>query len=112
MHKSAFADFFKNNTVNTVELNTKHIVIMTFPFCFPGVSKLEEGCVTLGMVTNNQPQVGLWVKLPFGATGTVAVTDLADAYKPNPLEAYSKGQLLRSVHSGGSFCYKHLQKSD
>ena len=53
--------------------------------------------MTLGMVTSIQPQVGLLVKLPFGGMGTVAVTDLADAYRPNPLEMYSKDQLLRSV---------------
>ncbi|XP_019115722.2 protein RRP5 homolog isoform X1 [Larimichthys crocea] len=60
-----------------------------------GVHKLEKGTVTLGMVTNILPQVGLMVKLPFGSMGTVAVTDLADAYKPNLLKGYSKNQLLR-----------------
>lgn len=67
-------------------------------FGFTGVHKLEKGSVTLGMVTNIQPQVGLLVKLPFGNMGIVAVTDLADAYKPNPLDGYSKDQLLRSVN--------------
>ncbi len=65
-------------------------------FCFPGIHILEKDSITLGMVTNIQPQVGLLVKLPFGCMGTVAVTDLADAYKPNPLDGYSKDQLLRS----------------
>lgn len=65
-------------------------------FCVQGVYKLEKGSVTLGMVTNIQPQLGLLVKLPFGNSGTVAVTDLADAYRPNPLGGYSKDQLLRS----------------
>lgn len=55
------------------------------------------------MVTNIQPQVGLLVKLPFGAMGTLAVTDLADAYKPNPLDGYSKDQLLRSVDAAATF---------
>lgn len=78
-------------------------VIIAGSFCFPGVSKLEKGSVTLGMVTNIQPQVGLLVKLPFGGTGAVAVTDLADAYRPNPLDGYSKDQLLRSEDAAGSF---------
>uniref|UniRef100_UPI0037E730AC protein RRP5 homolog n=1 Tax=Semicossyphus pulcher TaxID=241346 RepID=UPI0037E730AC len=60
-----------------------------------GVHNLEKGSVTLGMVTNIQPHVGLHVKLPFGGMGTVAVTDLADAYKPKPLDGYKKDQLLR-----------------
>lgn len=78
-------------------------LIIVVPFCFPGVHKLEKGSVTLGMVTNIQPQVGLLVKLPFGAMGTLAVTDLADAYKPNPLDGYSKDQLLRSVDAAATF---------
>lgn len=74
------------------------------PFCFPGVYKLEKGSVTLGMVTNIQPQVGLQVKLPFGGTGTVTATDLADAYRPNALDGYSKDQLLRSVDAAATLC--------
>ncbi|XP_068581648.1 protein RRP5 homolog isoform X2 [Cebidichthys violaceus] len=66
-----------------------------FVLSLTGVHKLETGGVTLGMVTNIQPQVGLLVKLPFGNSGTVAVTDLADAYRPNPLDGFSKDQLLR-----------------
>ncbi|XP_018520155.1 protein RRP5 homolog isoform X2 [Lates calcarifer] len=60
-----------------------------------GVHKLEEGSVALGIVTNIQPQVGLLVKLPFGGMGAIAVTDLADAYRPNPLDGYRKDQILR-----------------
>lgn len=54
------------------------------------------------MVINIKPHVGLLVKLPFGGFGTVAITDLADAYKPNPLDGYKKEQLLRSVDTAGS----------
>uniref|UniRef100_A0A7N6BYZ9 Protein RRP5 homolog n=1 Tax=Anabas testudineus TaxID=64144 RepID=A0A7N6BYZ9_ANATE len=68
-------------------------------FGFSGVHNLEEGSVTLGIVTKIQLQVGLLVKLPFGNMGTVAVTDLADAYRPNPLDGYRKDQLLRSVNA-------------
>lgn len=51
----------------------------------------------MGMVTSVQPQVGLVVKLPFGGTGSVSVTDVADTYRPNPLEAFRKDQLVRLV---------------
>lgn len=78
-------------------------LISVVPFWFAGVHKLEKGTVTLGMVTNILPQVGLMVKLPFGSMGTVAVTDLADAYKPNLLKGYSKNQLLRSVDAAVAF---------
>lgn len=79
------------------------LFLIVVPVCFPGVHKLETGSVTLGMVTNIQPQFGLQVKLPFGGMGTVAVTDLADAYRPNPLDGYSKDQLLRSVDAAATF---------
>ena len=69
-----------------------------------GVHRLEKGSITLGIVTKVQPQVGLLVKLPFGCKGTVAVNDLADAYKPKPLDGYSKDQLLRSVDAAATFC--------
>lgn len=57
--------------------------------------RLQKGGVTVGMVTNIVPQFGLQVRLPFGAMGTVGLTDLADAYKPKPLAGFSKDQLLR-----------------
>ncbi|XP_054896895.1 protein RRP5 homolog [Poeciliopsis prolifica] len=66
-----------------------------FVLSLSGIHKLEKGSITLGMVTGVQPQVGLMVKLPFGAAGTVSVTDVADTYRPNPLEAFSRDQLIR-----------------
>ncbi|XP_028314722.1 protein RRP5 homolog isoform X1 [Gouania willdenowi] len=66
-----------------------------FVLSLTGVHKLEKGSCSLGLITNVLPQAGLQVKLPFGGTGFVCVTDVADAYKPNPLEAFSKDQLLR-----------------
>lgn len=65
--------------------------------CVAGVTQLEEGAVTLGMVAKIDPQRGLLVQLPFGGVGAVAVTDLADAYRPNPLEGYKQNQIIRSV---------------
>ncbi|XP_043970110.1 protein RRP5 homolog isoform X1 [Gambusia affinis] len=66
-----------------------------FVLSLSGTHKLEKGSITLGMVTSVQPQVGLVVKLPFGGTGSVSVTDVADTYRPNPLEAFRKDQLVR-----------------
>uniref|UniRef100_A0A674BPX8 Protein RRP5 homolog n=1 Tax=Salmo trutta TaxID=8032 RepID=A0A674BPX8_SALTR len=62
-----------------------------------GVHKLEKGHVIMGLVQKLDPNLGLLVKLPFSAMGTVAMEDLADKYKPKPLERYSKDQLVRSV---------------
>uniref|UniRef100_A0A8C7HW95 Protein RRP5 homolog n=1 Tax=Oncorhynchus kisutch TaxID=8019 RepID=A0A8C7HW95_ONCKI len=62
-----------------------------------GVHKLEKGHVIMGLVQKLDPVLGLLVKLPFSAMGTVAMEDLADKYKPKPLERYSKDQLVRSV---------------
>ncbi|XP_029949686.1 protein RRP5 homolog isoform X2 [Salarias fasciatus] len=66
-----------------------------FALSLTDVYKLEKGCVTFGMVLSVQPHVGLLVKLPFGCKGTVSITDLADAYKSNPLDAFSRDQILR-----------------
>lgn len=52
----------------------------------------------MGIVTNILPQVGIHVKLPFDCVGTICVTDIFDNYKPNPLVAYSKDQIIRSAH--------------
>lgn len=57
----------------------------------------------MGMVTKIVPHFGLLVGLPFGGMGVVAVTDLADAYRPNPLDGYSEKQLIRSGNAAGSF---------
>lgn len=58
---------------------------------------MEKGHVIMGLVQKLDPNLGLLVKLPFSAMGTVAMEDLADKYKPKPLERYSKDQLVRSV---------------
>uniref|UniRef100_A0A3B3XKF5 Protein RRP5 homolog n=1 Tax=Poecilia mexicana TaxID=48701 RepID=A0A3B3XKF5_9TELE len=68
-----------------------------FVLSLSGIHKLEKGSITLGMVTSVHPQVGLVVKLPFGGAGAVSITDVADTYRKNPLEAFSKDQLIRLV---------------
>lgn len=70
---------------------------LAFSSSLPGDYRLQKGAATLGMVTNVLPQFGLQLRLPFGAMGTVGVTNLADAYKPQPLDGFSKDQLLRWV---------------
>uniref|UniRef100_A0A8C7S7A4 Protein RRP5 homolog n=1 Tax=Oncorhynchus mykiss TaxID=8022 RepID=A0A8C7S7A4_ONCMY len=59
------------------------------------IGSLEKGHVIMGLVQKLDPNLGLLVKLPFSAMGTVAMEDLADKYKPKPLERYSKDQLVR-----------------
>ena len=53
------------------------------------------GSVTMGIVHSVQPDVGVAVRLPQGAKGTVAVVDLLDSYKRDPLQSYSKDKLVR-----------------
>ncbi|XP_055013980.1 protein RRP5 homolog isoform X2 [Boleophthalmus pectinirostris] len=65
-----------------------------FVLSLTGTHKLEKDSVCVGVVKNVQPH-GLQVRLPFGGSGTVSVTDLSDAYKPNALDAYSKDQLIK-----------------
>uniref|UniRef100_A0A1A8CQL2 Protein RRP5 homolog n=1 Tax=Nothobranchius kadleci TaxID=1051664 RepID=A0A1A8CQL2_NOTKA len=78
--------------VKVVEASVKpHRLVLSLT----GFHKLEKGLVTLGMVLDVQERDGLRVRLPFGGLGNVSVTDLSDTYKPRPLEAFSKGQLVR-----------------
>ncbi|XP_072319242.1 protein RRP5 homolog [Eucyclogobius newberryi] len=65
-----------------------------FVLSLTGSYELAKDGVCVGVVTNVLPH-GLQVKLPFGGSGTVAVTDLSDAYKHNTLESYSKDQLIK-----------------
>ncbi|XP_061888969.1 protein RRP5 homolog isoform X2 [Entelurus aequoreus] len=60
-----------------------------------GFHKLEVGSVTWALVTGLHQHIGLQVKLPFGCKGIAGITDLADAYRPRPLAAFNKEQLLR-----------------
>ncbi|XP_059902528.1 protein RRP5 homolog isoform X3 [Gadus macrocephalus] len=66
-----------------------------FSLSLNGLQQLEEGVVTLGMVTNIEPGRGLLVRLPSDATGTVSMTQLTDCYRKDPLKAFSKDQILR-----------------
>lgn len=75
--------------------------------CVAGVTKLEEGAATLGKVAKINPQRGLLVQLPFGGMGAVAVTDLADAYRPNAFEGYRKNQIIRSVTQQSVITHLH-----
>ncbi|KAJ8264298.1 hypothetical protein GJAV_G00147520 [Gymnothorax javanicus] len=60
-----------------------------------GVHSLTEGARTLGIVEKIVPHVGLVVRLPFKQTGRVSLVDLADSYRPSPLDHYSVGQVVR-----------------
>ncbi|KAM3622776.1 uncharacterized protein V6R79_002928 [Siganus canaliculatus] len=75
-----------------VEVNSK---LQRLALSLIGFHQLEKDTVTLGMVTAIHPQHGLQVELPFGGVGTVAITDVADAFKPKPLDGFSQKQLLR-----------------
>ncbi|KAM4603795.1 protein RRP5 homolog isoform 1-T2 [Polymixia lowei] len=91
-HPEKLYKWGKMISATVVEVSSKP---QRFSLSLTGVHTLEKGSVTLGMVTSAQSHQGLLVKLPFGAMGTVAMVDIADAYRPNPLAAYSKDQLIR-----------------
>uniref|UniRef100_A0AAY4EZL8 Protein RRP5 homolog n=1 Tax=Denticeps clupeoides TaxID=299321 RepID=A0AAY4EZL8_9TELE len=59
-----------------------------------GVHKLEEGSVAVATVCKVVPHVGLLLRLPFGAKGSVSITDLSDCFRANPLDQYHEEQLV------------------
>ncbi|CAL8330288.1 unnamed protein product [Lota lota] len=79
-----------------------------FSLSLNGLKQLEQGAVTLGIVMNIDPRQGLLVKLPFAATGTVAMTNLTDCYRRDPLKAFSKDQIIRCFLLGNKDDKWHL----
>ncbi|KAI4899783.1 hypothetical protein NFI96_011797 [Prochilodus magdalenae] len=65
-----------------------------------GTHKLEQGAVTMGTIRKIIPQMGLALKLPFGNSGSVSITDLSDTYTEKPLEQYKEGQIVRCCVTG------------
>ncbi|XP_051656636.1 protein RRP5 homolog isoform X1 [Manacus candei] len=60
-----------------------------------GIQSLEQGTVTVGMVTKVTPHVGLTVALPGGKTGKVSIFHLNDTYTENPLGNFKVGKIVR-----------------
>nr|XP_023653770.1 protein RRP5 homolog isoform X1 [Paramormyrops kingsleyae]XP_023653779.1 protein RRP5 homolog isoform X1 [Paramormyrops kingsleyae] len=74
-----------------------------------GVCRLTPGTVTLGRVQELLANSGLVVSLPFSRLGYVSVVDLADSYRPKPLEGYWVGKIVRCCVVGEE--PDHLQLS-
>ncbi|XP_062865750.1 protein RRP5 homolog [Trichomycterus rosablanca] len=71
-----------------------------------GMHTLEQGVVTMGMVSKICPYKGLILKLPFRNFGSASITDLSDTYTENPLQQYKEGQVVRCCvigEEGGKF---------
>ncbi|XP_069045275.1 protein RRP5 homolog isoform X2 [Lepisosteus oculatus] len=79
----------KATVVSTSSCKTKLVLSLT------GLHSLTNGSITLGTVAKIVKRVGLVVSLPFGHTGRVSVLDLDDCYRPNPLDSYHVGQVVR-----------------
>ncbi|KAJ8365798.1 hypothetical protein SKAU_G00146290 [Synaphobranchus kaupii] len=60
-----------------------------------GVHSPTQGARMLGTVKTVIAHVGLVVTLPFRRSGLVSLMDLADSYRPNPLDHYRVGQVVR-----------------
>uniref|UniRef100_A0A8C0I7W1 Protein RRP5 homolog n=1 Tax=Bubo bubo TaxID=30461 RepID=A0A8C0I7W1_BUBBB len=58
---------------------------------------LEQGTITVGMVTKVTPHIGLTIALPGGKTGKVSIFHLNDIYAENPLGDFKVGKIVRSV---------------
>ncbi|KAJ8389813.1 hypothetical protein AAFF_G00112820 [Aldrovandia affinis] len=73
-----------------------------------GVHSLTEGMRTLGTIRKIVPRIGVIVELPFKRTGRVSVLDLTDSYRPNPLDHYRVGQVVRCCVVGDEKTQLHL----
>lgn len=64
-------------------------------FTFSGIQSLEQGTITVGIVTKVTPRIGLAIMLPGGKTGKVSIFHLDDTYKENPLGDFKVGKIVR-----------------
>ncbi|KPP72797.1 protein RRP5-like, partial [Scleropages formosus] len=82
-------------TLDHKETFASHSDVCPCPAAPTGVYSLSTGAVTLGIVRKVVAHSGLAVSLPFGRSGFVSLLDLADSYRPNPLETYLVGTIVR-----------------
>lgn len=68
-----------------------------FFFFFPGIPSLQQGTITVGVITKMIPHIGLTITLPGGKTGKVSIFHLSDKYTENPLSDFKIGKVVRSV---------------
>uniref|UniRef100_A0A8C0EED8 Protein RRP5 homolog n=1 Tax=Bubo bubo TaxID=30461 RepID=A0A8C0EED8_BUBBB len=88
---------FKNGQAISATVTGTDVTETNLCLSLTGIQSLEQGTITVGMVTKVTPHIGLTIALPGGKTGKVSIFHLNDIYAENPLGDFKVGKIVRSV---------------
>ncbi|KAM6306459.1 protein RRP5 homolog [Aegotheles albertisi] len=86
---------FKNGQAISATVTGTDVTETNLCLSLTGIQSLEQGTITVGMVTKMTPHIGLTVALPGGKIGRVSFFHLNDTYTENPLSDFKVGKILR-----------------
>ncbi|KAM6265093.1 protein RRP5 homolog [Spheniscus humboldti] len=86
---------FKNGQAISATVTGTDVTKTNLCLSLTGIQSLEQGTITVGMVTKVTPHIGLTIALPGGKTGKVSIFHLNDTYTENPLGDFKVGKIVR-----------------
>ncbi|GAB0192080.1 protein RRP5 [Grus japonensis] len=86
---------FKNGQAISATVTGTDVTETNLCLSLTGIQSLEQGTITVGMVTKVTPHIGLTIALPGGKTGKVSIFHLSDTYTENPLGDFKVGKIVR-----------------
>ncbi|XP_040462139.1 protein RRP5 homolog isoform X2 [Falco naumanni] len=86
---------FKNGQAISATVTGTDVTETKLCLSLTGIQSLEQGSITVGMVTKVIPHIGLTIALPGGKTGKVSIFHLNDTYMDNPLSDFKVGKIVR-----------------
>ncbi|XP_069652986.1 protein RRP5 homolog [Haliaeetus albicilla] len=86
---------FKNGQAVSATVTGTDVTETNLCLSLTGIQSLEQGTITVGMVTKVTPHIGLTIALPGGKTGKVNIFHLNDTYTENPLGDFKVGKIVR-----------------
>ncbi|XP_056207771.1 protein RRP5 homolog isoform X2 [Falco biarmicus] len=86
---------FKNGQAISATVTGTDVTETKLCLSLTGIQSLEQGSITVGMVTKVIPHIGLTIALPGGKTGKVSIFHLNDTYMDNPLGDFKVGKIVR-----------------
>uniref|UniRef100_A0A8B9EZ91 Protein RRP5 homolog n=1 Tax=Amazona collaria TaxID=241587 RepID=A0A8B9EZ91_9PSIT len=95
---------FKNGQAISATVTGTDVTETNLCLSLTGIQSLEQGTITVGMVTKVTPHIGLTIALPGGKTGKVSIFHLSDTYMEDPLGDIKAGKIVRSIV--GALIYK------
>ncbi|KAM6105149.1 LOW QUALITY PROTEIN: protein RRP5 homolog [Pterocles gutturalis] len=86
---------FKNGQAMSATVTGTDVTQTKLCLSLTGIQSLEQGTITVGMVTKVTAHIGLTIALPGGKTGKVSIFHLNDIYTENPLGDFKVGKIVR-----------------